>query len=70
MFDRVINSKNITFLDKTIINESKIFGFKMSVACGSISSTEEYPIEVEEAIAMADKKMYENKLIIKKSLSK
>ena len=52
------------------INESKIFGFKMSVACGSISSTQEYPIEVEEAIAMADKKMYENKLIIKKSLSK
>ena len=23
MFERVINSKNITFLDKTIINESK-----------------------------------------------
>ena len=51
------------------INEKGRFGFKMSVACGSIRSTKEHPIEVEQAIAIADKKMYENKLIIKKKLS-
>ena len=48
------------------INKSGIFGFKMSVACGSIRSTEENPIDIQEAIAIADKKMYENKLLVKK----
>ena len=51
------------------INKSGIFGFKMSVACGSIRSTEEHPIDIQEAIAIADKKMYENKLLVKKNIA-
>ena len=42
-------------------NENKRFPFGINAACGVMSSTEENPIEIEAAIAMADQKMYENK---------
>lgn len=48
------------------MNEKEKFQFKMSVACGSVRSTEENPMEVEQAMAMADKRMYEDKLKAKK----
>lgn len=62
----LINNINREFDE---INERGTFGFKLSMASGSIRSTEENPIDVEEALKIADKKMYENKVIVKRKMA-
>ena len=52
------------------INQAKIYPFYINAACGVVSSTKEKPLEIEAAIAIADKKMYENKKKMKTERNK
>ena len=47
--------------DLVRINREKKFDFSMSVSWGVAASTKETPLQPEDAILLADKKMYENK---------
>lgn len=43
------------------LNKEHSFPFSVQAACGAVVSTKEAPLEIESAISMADKVMYENK---------
>lgn len=43
------------------LNKRHTFPFRVQAACGAVVSTKENPLEIEEAIILADKVMYENK---------
>ncbi len=47
------------------MNESGLFPFAVSMACGHASSTPERPISVGEAMKLADSRMYEDKAAMK-----
>lgn len=50
------------------MNTEEQFPFQIGAACGAVISTKEKPLEVEVAINMADKVMYENKKKMKETL--
>lgn len=43
------------------LNKEHTFPFNVQAACGAVVSTKQSPLEIEHAISMADKVMYENK---------
>lgn len=48
------------------LNNTEAFFYELNVACGMVSSTKDKPLDIDEAINLADKRMYENKAEIKK----
>ena len=48
------------------MNNSDTFFYELNVACGMVSSTKSHPLSVDEAINLADRRMYEKKAEQKK----
>ncbi len=48
------------------MNSSEAFFYELNVACGMVSSTKTHPISIDEAIHLADQRMYEKKAEQKK----
>lgn len=66
--EKIENYTQIFYKKMEEVNKSNIYPFKINAACGVVSSTRENPLEIEAAIAIADKKMYENKTKIKQKI--
>ncbi len=51
------------------LNNSEAFFYELNVACGMVSSSKSKPLDIDDAINLADKRMYENKFQLKKEHS-
>lgn len=71
IYNRKLRRNEMDLIDKLSeryqgLNNSETFFYELNVACGMVSSTKEQPLDIDEAIQMADRRMYEHKAMQKK----